>query len=60
MYLNDPLHQRRTNPQDDVVTALSRSTVDDRPLTDDEILLHCDGMLTSGLETTPSRYPVPG
>jgi cytochrome P450 len=27
--------------------------VDGRPLTDDEVLLNCDGMLTGGLETTP-------
>lgn len=53
MYLNDLLQQRRTNPQDDFVTALSQSTVDGRPLSDDEILLNCDGMLTGGLETTP-------
>jgi cytochrome P450 len=53
MYLNDLLQQRRTNPQDDFVTALSQTTVDGRPLTDDEILLNCDGMLTGGLETTP-------
>jgi cytochrome P450 len=53
MYLNDLLEQRRTSPQDDFVTALSQTTVDGRPLTDDEILLNCDGMLTGGLETTP-------
>ena len=53
MYLNDLLQQRRANPQDDFVTALSKTTVDGRPLTDDEILLNCDGMLSGGLETTP-------
>lgn len=53
MYLNDLLQQRRANPQDDFVTALAQSTVDGRPLSDDEILLNCDGMLTGGLETTP-------
>jgi cytochrome P450 len=34
MYLNDLLQQRRATPQDDFVTALSRTGVDDRPLTD--------------------------
>ena len=53
MYLYDLLQQRRANPQDDFVTALSQATVDGRPLTDDEVLLNCDGMLTGGLETTP-------
>ena len=53
MYLNDLLEQRRTNPQNDFVTALSQASVDGRPLTDDEILLNLDGMLSGGLETTP-------
>jgi cytochrome P450 len=53
MYLNDLLQQRRRNPHDDFVTALAQSTVDGRRLTDDEILLNLDGMLTGGLETTP-------
>lgn len=53
MYLYELLQQRRANPQDDFVTALSQATVDGRPLTDDEVLLNCVGMLTGGLETTP-------
>ncbi|PIB80160.1 cytochrome P450 [Mycobacterium celatum] len=53
MYLDELLQQRRADPQDDFVTALSQTTVDGRPLSDDEILLNCDGMLTGGLETTP-------
>ena len=53
MYLYDLLQQRRANPQDDFVTALAQTTVDGRTLTDDEILLNLDGMLTGGLETTP-------
>jgi cytochrome P450 len=52
MYLHDLLGQRRTNPQNDFVTALCRATVDGRPLTVDEILLNCDGVLSGGLETT--------
>lgn len=53
MYLDELLQQRRADPQDDFVTALSQTTVDGRALSDDEILLNCDGMLTGGLETTP-------
>jgi cytochrome P450 len=52
MYLNDLLGERRTNPQNDFLTALSRTTVDGRPLTVDEILLNCDGVLSGGFETT--------
>lgn len=53
VYLYDLLDQRRTDPQDDFVTALSQTTLDGRRITDDEILLNCDGMLSGGLETTP-------
>lgn len=53
MYLFGLLEQRRADPQDDFVTALSNTAVDGRHLTDDEILLNCDGMLSGGLETTP-------
>ncbi len=53
MYLNGLLQQRRRTPQNDFVTALLQTTIDGRPLTDDEILLNLDGMLTGGLETTP-------
>ncbi|VBA45612.1 Linalool 8-monooxygenase [Mycobacterium innocens] len=35
------------------MTALSNSAANGHPLTDDEILLNCDGMLSGGLETTP-------
>lgn len=53
MYLFGLLEQRRAEPQDDFVTALSNTDVDGHRLTDDEILLNCDGMLSGGLETTP-------
>jgi cytochrome P450 len=53
VYLYELVEQRRTDPQDDFVTALTRTTLDGRALTDDEILLNCDGMLSGGLETTP-------
>lgn len=53
MYLYKLLEQRRSNPRDDFVTALAQSRVDGRALSDDEVLLNCDGMLSGGLETTP-------
>jgi cytochrome P450 len=53
LYLSDLLEQRRRNPQNDFVTALSQTSVDGRRLTDEEILLNCAGMLHGGLETTP-------
>ncbi len=53
MYLYGLLEQRRVKPQDDFVTALANTAVDGRLLTDDEVLLNCDGMLSGGLETTP-------
>lgn len=53
MYLYGLLEQRRVKPQDDFVTALANTAVDGRMLTDDEVLLNCDGMLSGGLETTP-------
>lgn len=53
VYLYDLLDQRRAEPRDDFVTALSQTTLDGRRMTDDEVLLNCDGMLSGGLETTP-------
>lgn len=53
MYLYGLLQKRRVKPQDDFITALSRTTLDGRMITDDEVLLNCDGMLSGGLETTP-------
>jgi cytochrome P450 len=53
MYLYGLLEQRRAKPQDDFVSALSQTTLDGRQITDDEVLLNCDGMLSGGLETTP-------
>jgi len=53
MYLYGLLERRRAEPRDDFVTALAQTAVDGRQLSDDEILLNCDGMLSGGLETTP-------
>lgn len=53
MYLYGLLEKRRVKPQDDFITALAQTTLDGRRITDDEVLLNCDGMLSGGLETTP-------
>jgi cytochrome P450 len=52
-YFADLVPRRRSRPGDDVVSALTRADAGGRPLTDDEIVLNCDGLLNGGLETTP-------
>ncbi|SCF24999.1 cytochrome P450 [Micromonospora mirobrigensis] len=52
LYYLELVKQRRRSPGEDVVTALVRGEVDGRPLTDEEILLNCDGLISGGNETT--------
>ncbi|MEN3304479.1 MAG: hypothetical protein V7603_681 [Micromonosporaceae bacterium] len=52
LYYLEMAAQRRRSPREDVVTALVRGEVDGRPLTDEEILLNCDGLISGGNETT--------
>lgn len=52
MYYEDLVARRRREPQEDIVTALVRGTVDGVPLTDEEIFLNCDGLISGGNETT--------
>lgn len=52
LYYADLVAQRRQNPGDDVVSALIQGELEGRPLTDEEILLNCDGLLTGANETT--------
>ena len=52
-YFVDLLERRRAEPGDDILSALATASYDGRPLTDDEIILNCDGLLNGGLETTP-------
>ncbi|MFC0006730.1 cytochrome P450 [Micromonospora siamensis] len=52
LYYLELVKQRRRDPREDVVTALVRGEVDGRPLTDEEILLNCDGLISGGNETT--------
>ncbi|WP_406280421.1 cytochrome P450 [Embleya sp. NBC_00896] len=51
-YYEDLVARRRKDPQDDIVTALVNGTVDGVPLTDEEIFLNCDGLISGGNETT--------
>ncbi|WP_049575331.1 cytochrome P450 [Streptomyces sp. SBT349] len=52
VYYDDLLRRRRDDPQDDIVSALAHGTVDGTPLTDEEVLLNCNGLISGGNETT--------
>lgn len=51
-YFGELLDRRREEPGEDIVSALAEAAPDGVPLTDDEILLSCDGLMNGGLETT--------
>jgi len=51
-YFAELITHRRAHPGADMVSALTAIEVDGRPLTDDEVLLNCDGLMNGGLETT--------
>jgi cytochrome P450 len=46
------LADRRECPGEDIVSVLARAEVDGVPLSDEEVLLNCDGLLSGGNETT--------
>lgn len=52
LYYTELVEERRRNPGDDLVSTLLRGEIDGRPLTNDEVLLNCDGLLTGANETT--------
>ncbi|OCC09196.1 cytochrome P450 [Streptomyces sp. PTY087I2] len=52
MYYDELLELRREDPQEDVVSAMVQGEVDGEPLTDEEIFLNCDGLISGGNETT--------
>ncbi|MER7395901.1 cytochrome P450 [Streptomyces sp. NPDC000151] len=52
LYYTDLVAERRRNPGDDVVSALIQGDMGGRPLTDEEVLLNCDGLVTGANETT--------
>ncbi|SFI72188.1 cytochrome P450 [Thermoflavimicrobium dichotomicum] len=51
-YFTDMMNQRRTEPKDDLITALLRAEVDGEKLTDKEIIDFCILLLIAGNETT--------
>jgi cytochrome P450 len=51
-YYADSVDDRRRTPTDDVMSALANGTVDGVPLTDEEVFLNCDGLISGGNETT--------
>jgi len=51
-YFSRLLDERRAHPGDDIISALVQTTVEGSTLSDDEILLNCDGLVIGGLETT--------
>jgi cytochrome P450 len=52
-YFEGLIEERRARPGDDMISALVHAAPEGRPLTDEEILLNCDGLMNGGLETTP-------
>ena len=50
-YLGELINLRRKDPRDDLVTYLTRTTVDDRPLTDMELLAISFLLYMAGLDT---------
>jgi cytochrome P450 len=52
LYYRDLLKERRRNPGDDIVSRLAHGRIDGRPLTDQEVLLNLNGVVTGGSETT--------
>ena len=51
-YYEELIRRRRREPREDVVTALVNGDIDGVPLTDEEIFLNCDGLISGGNETT--------
>lgn len=52
IYFDDLIDRRRRDPQDDIVTALVNGEADGAPLSDEEVILNCDGIISGGNETT--------
>ena len=51
-YYQDLVAERRRRPREDVISTMVGGTVDGLPLTDEEIFLNCDGLISGGNETT--------
>jgi len=51
-YFIDQVQQRRVEPRDDLISFLLEARIEDRPLTDQEILGMCLLLLMAGIDTT--------
>jgi len=51
-YLKAQIDARRANPRDDIITELAHAELDDRPLSDGEIISMIDHLYIGGNETT--------
>ncbi|MFD0631685.1 cytochrome P450 [Catenulispora yoronensis] len=51
-YYQDLVAERRRRPREDVISTMAGGSVDGVPLTDEEIFLNCDGLISGGNETT--------
>ncbi|WP_434599557.1 cytochrome P450 [Streptomyces sp. A5-4] len=52
LYFTDLAAQRRRNPQDDIVSLLTKIQVEGAPLSDEEVILNCYSLILGGDETT--------
>jgi cytochrome P450 len=52
LYYSELVPLRRRNPGDDLVSALTQGEVDGERLSDEDVVLNCDGLVTAGNETT--------
>ncbi|MFJ4685169.1 cytochrome P450 [Streptomyces sp. NPDC088789] len=51
-YYQELVAERRRTPREDVISTMVGGAVDGIPLTDEEIFLNCDGLISGGNETT--------
>jgi cytochrome P450 len=51
-YFKELIAQRRTDPEDDLVTELIRGEIDGTPLTEEQLVSYCELLVEAGNETT--------
>ena len=52
LYCQDVAVARRGNPLDDLVSAMATCTIDGRPMTDEELVVNCYGLILAGDQTS--------
>lgn len=52
VYFRSLIDQRRSDPQDDLVSELIRGEIDGAPLTDEQLVSYCELLVEAGNETT--------